>query len=59
MVEGTRTELLAEIGRLRVGWEHFGNTKLAREADRAAHELILGCTSIRVGHTDYDVTDGT
>ncbi len=55
-VEGERAELLAELRRMEIGWRHFGNERLAREAAQGAHDLLTGASSVRVGHTVYDVT---
>lgn len=57
MTEGTRGELIAELRRLKEGWEHFGNARLANEAGQAIDALTLGASSVRVGHTAYDVTE--
>ncbi|MGV9364471.1 hypothetical protein [Amycolatopsis sp. NPDC003731] len=57
LTEGTQEELLAELRRLKEGWEHFGNDRLASEAGQAIDALTLGASSVRVGHTVFDVTE--
>lgn len=59
MVEGTREELLAELRRLHEGWDHLGKPRLAAEAAQGIQDLQTGSTSVRVGHTAYDVTHAT
>lgn len=58
MVEGTREELIVELRRLAEGWDHLGKPAKAREAQEGVNALLTGSTSIRVGHTHYDVTEG-
>jgi hypothetical protein len=57
LTEGSRDELLAELRRLADGWNHFGNARRAEEARQAIDALTLGASSVRVGHTAYDVTE--
>lgn len=54
---GTKDELIAKLVDLGKGWEHLGNTKLAREAGDGIYDLQTGCTATQVGHTLYKVTD--
>jgi hypothetical protein len=57
LVEGTRDELLAELRRLEEGWDHLGKPAKAAEARQGYHDLMTGSSSVRVGHTVYDVTE--
>lgn len=54
---GTREELIAELERLREGWDHLGKPNLARECVDAAYDLKTGCSTTQVGITRYEVTD--
>ena len=54
---GTRAELVAELRRLAVGWDHLGKPALATAANEGADELACGeWSSIQVGYTEYVVT---
>jgi hypothetical protein len=57
LAEGSRDEILVELRRLREGWEHFGNDRLVDEARQAIDAITSGASSVRVGHTTYDVTE--
>ncbi|WP_020669383.1 hypothetical protein [Amycolatopsis nigrescens] len=58
LVEGSRDELIAELRRLEIGWRHLAKDNKAAEALQGVHDLLTGSTSVRVGHTFYDVTGG-
>lgn len=54
---GGRAELVTELRRAAVGWDHFGKTTLSAEARAGADEIEAGATSVRVGHVEYLVTE--
>lgn len=55
--EGSRAEHVATLNRLAEGFWHLGNDRLADASRAGAERLKTGETSIRVGHTEYIVTD--
>lgn len=57
LITGTRDELIAELGRLGEGWLHLGKPDNAADAARGIEALIMGGTSVRVGHASYEVTE--
>lgn len=54
--EGSRAELVATLEERGKFWSHTGNKK-AGAAEAAIERLKAGDSSIRVGQTDYVVTD--
>lgn len=59
MLEGTRTELLGVLGKLRDGARHNEDARLHEEAGQGIRDLMMGASSVRVGVMAYDVTDDT
>lgn len=53
--EGTRAELIAQLRNIAIGC--LGSDQLRDEAVNAAVDLEAGDSSVRVGHTVYQVTD--
>lgn len=54
---GRRDELVGLLNEHAEGWHHLANDRLYREALDGAAKLQAGDSSVRVGHTVYEVTD--
>lgn len=56
---GSRDELVTALEDLAVGWRHLGREDLGRSAAEAADRLASGAYSVRVGRTEFVVTEAT
>lgn len=57
MVRGSREELVAELHHAKEGWQHFGKSQIADQAQSGIFQLESGASSVQAGHTTYIVTD--
>ena len=57
-IQGTKDEIGRELTNAAEGWQHFGRPDLADQAAQALHAVNDGDYSVRVGHVEYEVTDG-
>ncbi|MFE1763075.1 hypothetical protein ACFW81_02465 [Streptomyces angustmyceticus] len=56
---GSREELVADLRDSAEGWHHFGKDELSKASSTGATELESGAGSVQVGHTIYEVDEGT
>lgn len=56
-VAGQRAELIARLLEQAEGWYHLGKDALFHAASLAVNELEQGADAVRVGHTEYHVTE--
>lgn len=54
---GTRDELASQLDEMSVGWWHLGKDDNSRSAFEGADQLRNGASSVRVGHTLYEVDE--
>lgn len=55
VIGGDREKILAELKSSAIGWEHFGNRRLAQQAVDAFERVEQGAELVRVGHLLYVV----